>query len=307
MGSQTVTLIAGPTASGKSALAVALAERIDALVVNADSMQVYADLHVLTARPGAEDLARAEHRLYGHVDAADAYSVARWLGDVEGILETASADRRPVILVGGTGLYFRALTKGLSSVPPIDEAVRTRLRALAADVPGVELHRLLRERDPDMADRLEPGDTQRITRALEVVESTGRSLFDWQAETGTPLVADTAPRVVLAPPRRWLHARIAARFDTMIASGAISEARRLAARDLSPALPAMKAIGVRELANLPDMSEGLAAAVERCVVQTRQYAKRQETFFRGQLGDWPRLDPSASALGELVTQLARHP
>eukprot|EP00873_Tetraselmis_striata_P021543 jgi/Tetstr1/441807/TSEL_030024.t1 len=307
MGSQAVTLIAGPTASGKSALAVTLAEKTGALVVNADSMQVYADLDVLTARPGADDLARADHRLYGHIDAADAYSVARWLGDVETTLASATADGHPVILVGGTGLYFRALTKGLSSVPPIDEAVRTRLRAMAAEAPGDELHRLLRARDPDMADRLEPGDTQRITRALEVVESTGRSLLHWQGQTGTPLIARSASRLVLAPPRRWLHARIAARFDTMIAQGAISEARRLAARGLSPALPAMKAIGVRELANLPDMDAGLAAAVERCVAQTRQYAKRQETFFRGQLGDWPRLDPGASTLRELVTQLARHP
>jgi tRNA dimethylallyltransferase len=306
MGSQAVTLIAGPTASGKSALAVALAEKTGALVVNADSMQVYADLDVLTARPGAEDLARADHRLYGHIDAAEPYSVARWLGEVEAVLTSASADERAVVLVGGTGLYLRALTQGLSTVPPINEDIRARLRARAAVTRPGELHAELAGRDPEMAIRLEAGDTQRITRALEVLESTGHSLLHWQGQTGTPLIGHTASRVVLAPPRRWLHARIAARFDAMIAAGAISEARRLAARGLSPSLPAMKAIGLRELANLPDMDAGLATAVERCVAQTRQYAKRQETFFRGQLGNWPRLDPSTTPLDELVTQMPGH-
>ncbi|SDU26225.1 tRNA (adenosine(37)-N6)-dimethylallyltransferase MiaA [Stappia sp. ES.058] len=306
MGTQAVTLIAGPTASGKSALAIALAERTGAMVVNADSMQVYHDLSILTARPGATDLARAEHRLYGHIDARDAYSVARWLGDVEAVLDDARTQTRPVILVGGTGLYFRALTAGLSSVPPINDAVRTRLRAMAAEPAGDRMHALLKDRDPEMAGRLEPSDTQRITRALEVIESTGKSLLHWQRQTGTPLVGADATRVVLAPPRRWLHARIAARFETMVATGAITEARQLMALGLSPSLPAMKAIGVRELGALPDMDASLANAVERCIAQTRQYAKRQETFFRGQLGDWPRLDPNASTVRELVTQLAHH-
>ncbi|WP_029058945.1 tRNA (adenosine(37)-N6)-dimethylallyltransferase MiaA [Stappia stellulata] len=303
MGAQAVTLIAGPTASGKSALALALAEKTGGLVVNADSMQVYRDLSILSARPGADDLARAEHRLYGHVDAAAPYSVARWLADVTAVLAEARAQARAAILVGGTGLYFRALTSGLSSVPPIDDAVRERLRALALESTRGDLHARLKDRDPEMAARLEPGDTQRITRALEVIESSGHSLLYWQRQTGTPLVGSDAPRVILAPPRRWLHARIAARFEAMLAAGAISEARRLMARGLSPALPAMKAIGVRDLGALPDMDAGLANAVERGVAQTRQFAKRQETFFRGQLANWPRADPSRATMDELVTQL----
>lgn len=290
-----VTLIAGPTASGKSALALHLAERDNAWIVNADSMQVYADLDVLTARPPVADLARARHLLYGHVDAGEAYSVARWLDDVAGVLGMARDAGRPLVIVGGTGLYFRALLGGLSKVPPIPEDVRTRIRAEAAAVPGGALHQRLAARDPAMAARLEPGDTQRIARALEVIEATGRSLHEWQQEAGDSLVSPTARRLVLAPPRPWLHARIAERFSAMVEHGAIGEAERLLARDLDPALPAMKAIGLRELGNLDGTPDCLAHAIERATTETRRYAKRQETFFRGQLGSWPRLDPSDSA------------
>lgn len=293
--SEPVTLIAGPTASGKSALALHLAERDNAWIINADSMQVYADLDVLTARPGADDLARARHLLYGHIDAGEAYSVARWLDDVARVLEAARASEQPLVIVGGTGLYFRALLGGLSKVPPIPEEIRTRIRAEAATTAGGALHARLAALDPAMAARLEPGDAQRITRALEVVEATGRSLHDWQQETGDSLVGPTARRVVLAPPRPWLHARIAERFSAMVAQGAIGEAERLLARNLDPALPAMKAIGLRELGNLDGTAECLAHAIDRATTETRRYAKRQETFFRGQLGDWPRLDPSDSA------------
>ncbi|QGZ34192.1 tRNA (adenosine(37)-N6)-dimethylallyltransferase MiaA [Stappia indica] len=290
-----VTLIAGPTASGKSALALDLAERDGAWVVNADSMQVYADLDVLTARPSPADLARAPHRLYGHVDAAEPWSVARWLEDIGKVLDEARDAGRPLVIVGGTGLYFRALAGGLSAVPPIPEDIRARLRAEATDAPAGALHRRLAEADPLVAARLEPGDTQRILRALEVIEATGRSLAYWQQQQGPVLVGPEAARVVLAPPRPWLHERIARRFRMMVEAGAVDEARRLLARKIDPDLPAMKAIGVRDLGPLPASLDGLDQAIEKATAETRRYAKRQETFFRGQLGDWPRLDPADTA------------
>lgn len=299
-----VTLIAGPTASGKSGLATALAERLDALVVNADSMQVYRDLDILTARPPATDLARAEHRLYGHLDAATPYSVAAWRAEVAAILRAAAQDNRPVVLVGGTGLYFKALTQGLSRIPPIPDAIRARWRTQADAAPAGALHAALAARDPVMAARLAPGDTQRLVRALEVIDGTGRSLADWQGTRDAPLVPASAQRLVLAPPRPWLHARIASRFSAMVAAGAVEEARALLARDLDPTLPAMKAIGVRELGALPDDRAGLEAACARATTDTRRYAKRQETFFRGQLPDWPRIDPSAMDVAELVDTLS---
>lgn len=290
-----VTLIAGPTASGKSALALDLAERDGAWIVNADSMQVYADLDVLTARPSPADLARAPHRLYGHVDAAEPWSVARWLEDIGKVLDEARDAGQPLVIVGGTGLYFRALAGGLSAVPPIPEDIRARLRAEATDAPAGALHRRLAEADPLVAARLEPGDTQRILRALEVIEATGRSLAYWQQQQGPVLVGPEAARVVLAPPRPWLHERIARRFRMMVEAGAVDEARRLLARKLDPDLPAMKAIGVRDLGPLPASLDGLDQAIEKATAETRRYAKRQETFFRGQLGDWPRLDPADTA------------
>ncbi|MCA1298925.1 tRNA (adenosine(37)-N6)-dimethylallyltransferase MiaA [Stappia indica] len=298
-----VVLIAGPTASGKSALALVLAERLGAMIVNADSMQVYADLDILTARPGAEDLARAEHRLYGHVDPARRYSVAQWLEEVGAVLDEAAERQQPAIIVGGTGLYFTALTQGLSSVPPIPPEIREKWRA-AASAPAGWLHANLAERDPAMAERLKPGDTQRLIRALEVIEGTGQSLLHWQQTAGPARVGPEAPRLVLAPPRPWLHARIGERFDAMIAAGAVEEARRVCARQLAPALPAMKAIGLRELGALPADLSGLDHACERSKTETRRFAKRQETFFRGQLGDWPRADPSSSTPEQLAAPLA---
>ncbi|MHC5652726.1 tRNA (adenosine(37)-N6)-dimethylallyltransferase MiaA [Stappia sp. ICDLI1TA098] len=299
---QPVTLIAGPTASGKSALAVALAERDGSIVVNADSMQVYRDLNVLTARPEADDLARAPHLLYGHVDAAAKYSVARWLDDIREVIEQARITGRPLVIVGGTGLYFRALFGGLSRVPPIPQEVRDRWRAFAETAkPGV-LHAALAERDAEMAARLEKGDTQRLSRALEVIEATGRSLLHWQQQTGEALLSQDTRRVVLAPPRPWLHARIEDRFARMVETGACEEARALMSRGLDPALPAMKAIGLRELASVAEGKLSVADAVVAATAATRQYAKRQETFFRGQLANWPRLNPSAGSVDTALTQ-----
>ena len=238
-------LIAGPTASGKSALALALAERARGVIVNADSMQVYRDLRIITARPTAEDEARAPHRLYGHVDAAENYSVGRWCQDVKVELDAAWAAGRLPILVGGTGLYFKALTQGLSAVPPTPPEIRAAVRA-RCDVEGAAaLHAELARRDPATAARLRPGDRMRIARALEVLEATGRSLSDWQRD-GMPAILDPdqALKIFLAVDRAELGRRIDARFDAMLAAGALDEVRALDARRLDPMLPAMKAHGV---------------------------------------------------------------
>lgn len=287
-------LIAGPTASGKSAHALRLAERVGGVIVNADSMQVYSILRVLTARPDADETRRVPHLLYGHIHPGDSYSTGQWLRDVEDLREAGAFEGRRPIFVGGTGLYFRALTEGLSVMPEVAPEIRERWRRrLALD--GVEeLHRALERDDPAAAAKLRPGDGQRILRALEVLEASGRSILDWQAEAGTPLVdAESADRVVIAPDRALLVARIEKRFDRMVEDGALDEVRALAALKLDPALPAMKAIGVRELMEAEEGSLSLDEAIERAKIATRQYAKRQATWFRNQFGpEWRRVDPA---------------
>jgi tRNA dimethylallyltransferase len=289
-------LIAGPTASGKSALALRLAEETGGVIVNADAIEVYAELAILTARPGPDDLARAPHRLYAHVAASDAYSVQRWLADVRPLLAELADARRPPILVGGTGLYLTALTEGLSAVPPVDPAVRARWRAAAAKLGGEALHGELAARDPVMAARLRPSDPQRIVRALEVIEATGRSLADWQREASPPIVPLAGARaLVVAPERAALRARIEHRFRAMLAAGALDEARAVAALGLDPSLPAMKARGLRPLiAHLADAMM-LEDAIAAAVTETRRYAKRQETWFRNRFASWERVAPPWSA------------
>lgn len=281
-------LIAGPTASGKSALALAVAERVGrAVIVNADSMQVYADLRVLTARPDAGDEARAGHALFGHVDGIEAYSVARYVEDVGRVLTVAWGEGRLPIIVGGTGLYFKALLEGLSPVPAIDPDLRQRLRNQAADVGAARMHALLAAKDPEMAARLVPSDTQRITRALEVVETTGRSLADWQRLPGVPVIAaeDTA-RFVLAPERDLLMRRCDQRFGLMIAGGALDEVAALAARRLSADLPVMRALGVRPLAEHLAGQLSLDVACQQAMTETRQFAKRQVTWLNRYMVAW---------------------
>jgi tRNA dimethylallyltransferase len=285
-------LIAGPTASGKSALALALAEKLGGVIVNADSMQVYRDLAVITARPSPEDEARAPHRLYGHVDASENYSVGRWCRDVATALaEIAAAGQIPII-VGGTGLYFKALTTGLAAVPPIPADLRAdvRNRLASDDVRGLyeELLRL----DPDTAHRLMPNDKSRIGRALEVMLATGRSLTDWHRE-GMPPVIDPAQtaKVFLTCDRAELVKSIEGRFGVMLGAGALDEVRQLAGRTLDPALPAMRAHGVPWLIRHLKGEIDLAAAAEGAVMDTRRYAKRQLTWFRNQLPDWMWLPP----------------
>jgi tRNA dimethylallyltransferase len=297
-------LIAGPTASGKSALALRLAQRIGGAVINADSMQVYRDLEIITARPTAAEQAGVPHRLYGHVDAAVSYSVGQYVADAGAALAEVRRSHRAAIFVGGSGLYFKALTAGLAAVPPIPADIRAAVRGRLAQHGAAALHAELRGRDPACAARLNPNDRTRVARALEVVEATGRSLTDWQAE-GLPALIDPAHavRIFIAPDRAALYARIDQRFATMLAAGALEEVRKLAARRLDPLLPAMKAHGVpwliRHLAGEITLDE----AALKARLDTRHYAKRQFTWFRHQLGDWPRAAPQA-ALDELLRALA---
>jgi tRNA dimethylallyltransferase len=276
-------LIGGPTASGKSGLALALAEAFDGTVINADSMQVYRDLRILTARPDAADEARAPHRLYGVLDAADPCSAARWAMLAEAEIAAAAAQKRLPILVGGTGLYFRALLDGLAAVPPIPADIRADARRLHRVLGGAGLRAALAARDPVGAARLATGDTQRLVRAYEVVAATGRPLHDWQAtQPAAPRYPDVA-KLVLLPPRDQLYPACDARFVTMAANGALDEVGALLARRLDPGLPAMKAVGVPELARHLAGEIGLGEAIARAQQATRHYAKRQVTWFRHQV------------------------
>ncbi len=297
-------LIAGPTASGKSALALALAERRGGVVINADSMQVYRDLRIITARPTPAEEARAPHRLYGHVDAAENYSVGRWCADAQAALAEAAQAKRVPILVGGTGLYFRALTRGLAAIPPVDPDIRARLRErLAAQ--GVEaLHAELSACDPVTAARLMPRDRSRILRALEVFQATGRALADWH-RAGLPAILDPAQavKIFLNPPREELKRRIEARFDAMLAAGALDEVRALDARNLPDHLPAMKAHGVPWLRRHLRGEISLDQAAAGGKMDTRRYTKRQATWFRNQMPDWIWVKPE-EAMSAIEKELA---
>src|SRR5215831_12549769 len=280
-------LIAGPTASGKSSLALALAERFGGVVINADSMQVYRELRVLTARPTAQEEARAPHALYGFVGGTEAYSAGRYAADAARTIAAARAGGRVPILVGGTGLYFKTLLHGLSPVPTIEPAVRDHWRRRAAQVPATELHAILARRDPVMAERLMPTDPQRIVRALEVLESTGRSLAEWQRTPGEPVLAEgETVRLLVLPDRRTHAATIDARFDHMLAAGALEEVRRLLALGLSDELPIMRALGVAPLAAAIAGKLALGEATARAKAETRQFSKRQGTWYRRNMITW---------------------
>ena len=282
-----MALIAGPTASGKSALAMAIAEKHAGVVINADSAQVYADLRVLSARPSAEEEARVPHRLFGHVDGADIYSAARWAIEAKAEIERAHAAGLLPVLAGGTGLYMRTLLDGIAPVPPIDPAIREQVRAL----PVAEAYAQLAELDPPAAARLAPADTTRVARALEVVRSTGRPLATWQQEKtgGIGHAIDLMPMVML-PDRDWLLARCDARLEAMFAGGAIDEARAVLARtDILPSAPVRLAIGVPEMGAMLSGTATMAEALAAAQLATRQYAKRQFTWFRNQPpAMWPR-------------------
>jgi tRNA dimethylallyltransferase len=281
-----LALIAGPTASGKSALALALAERQDGVVINADSAQVYRDLHIVSARPSSMEEAKAPHRLYGYRDGAQPCSAADWAADAKAAIADAHAGGRLPILVGGTGLYLRTLLDGIAPVPSIDPEVRAQVRAL----PVERSYDALRAEDPEAAARLRPSDTTRVARALEVIRSTGRPLAAWQREK----VGGVADQVVLAPlillpPREWLYERCDRRFAGMMSEGGMEEVKRLLDRRLDPDLPVMRAIGVREIAAFLSGALTRDEALQAGRTATRQYAKRQYTWFSRQPpADWPR-------------------
>jgi tRNA dimethylallyltransferase len=285
-------LIAGPTASGKSGLALAIAERVGGVIINADSMQVYDNLSTLTARPTAEDEARVPHRLYGHISGHEAYSVARWVGDVDAVLVAAHAAGQRPIIVGGTGLYFKALLEGLSPVPAIPADIRSHWRDEAARISAAELHAKLAEVDPVMADRIEPTDRQRVTRALEVFDATGISLDTWQKTPGQSILDTGAQagiepvRLVVTRPRWDLHARCDQRFDAIMAGGALDEVRALLAEAIDLDYPVMRALGVRPLADHLAEKLSLETAVEQAKAETRQYVKRQETWLTRNMMSW---------------------
>lgn len=287
-----VALIAGPTASGKSALALTLAERTGGTIINADSAQVYTDLRILSARPTPEEEARAPHRLFGHVDGADtSYSAARWASEARAAIVDAVAAGSLPILTGGTGLYMRTLIDGIAPVPPIDPTVRAQVRAL----PVIEAFDALTREDEVAAARLSPADTTRVARALEVVRSTGRPLAEWQASREGGIGGDIDLRAaILLPDRAWLFDRIDRRFLAMMDEGAIDEVRALLARpDLPADAPIRCAIGVPEIAALLADEIDRDTAVARAALATRQYAKRQYTWFRNQPPvSWSRVNES---------------
>lgn len=310
MGKSAVILLAGPTASGKSALALALAEKLGGTIINADSMQVYRDLRLITARPTVEEEARAPHRLYGHVDAAENYSVGAWRSEAAAELTVAERELRTAIVVGGTGLYFNALMRGLAAVPQIPKQIRDEVRARLKGEGASALHDELKRLDPPAAARLNRGDRARVSRALEVMLATGRSIFAWHGDaTPASFAPLPAARIFLAVGRDQLARRIDARFDAMIEAGAIDEVRALMARNLDPSLPAMKAHGVPWLIRHLHGEITLAEAAEGAKRDTRQYTKRQATWFRNQLPDfaWAAPEQAVAAVQAQLLALAKEP
>jgi tRNA dimethylallyltransferase len=288
-------LIAGPTASGKSALALALAEATGGLVVNTDSMQVYRDLRIVTARPTPDEEARVPHRLYGHVDAATNYSVGHYVTEARAVVARAQAESRLPILCGGTGLYFKALTRGLSDIPPVPDDVRAAVRDRLDRLGPEALHAELATLAPEEAARLNPRDRLRVARALEVMLATGRPPTAWHTVAEPPTIDPRrAVKVFLAPDREALYARIDARFAAMMDAGALEEVRALAARRLDPLLPAMRAHGVPGLIAFLGGRITREEAVARAQADTRHYAKRQFTWFRHQMPDWTWITPDPS-------------
>jgi tRNA dimethylallyltransferase len=304
-----LALIAGPTASGKSALALALAETAAGTVINADSAQVYADLRIISARPAAADEARAPHRLYGYRDPARPCSAADWAADAKAAIAEARAAGRLPVLAGGTGLYIRTLLDGIAPVPEIDPSIRAAVRSYTV----AHNYAALEREDPGAAARLRPSDSTRVARALEVVRSTGRPLAHWQ-EDRTGGIAGEVELVplLLLPPRDWLYQRCDSRFEQMMSDEGLEEVRSLLARGLNPMLPAMRAIGVREVAAFLRGALTREQALEAGRTATRQYAKRQYTWFSRQPpAHWPRFTGPldcrgpANALADMNARLSR--
>jgi tRNA dimethylallyltransferase len=299
-------LMAGPTASAKSALALALSRLLPITIINADASQVYRDLRVLSARPSIAEERDTPHRLFGHVDGASSYSAAQWAADARAAITKVRQSWRMPVLVGGTGLYIRTLLDGIAPVPEIDPAIRAAVRALRVE----EAYASLLHEDAVAATKLSPNDTSRVARALEVVRSTGKPISAWQAER-TGAIGDSVRLIplILLPPREWLFKRCDARFEAMLEQGARQEVVSLLARGLDPALPVMRAIGVREIAGILADPDRANEQIEAARVATRQYAKRQYTWFRNQLPtDWMRLERplDKASLDELAVSLRDH-
>ena len=282
---KSAVLIAGPTASGKSALALARARETGGVVVNTDALQVYAGLRVLTARPGPDETAAVPHRLYGTAAPETRFSTGGWARAAAAVI--GEAGDAPLIFVGGTGLYFAALTEGFADVPEVPPEALTWAEDEVRGLDRAARTRLIAERDPLVAARLEASDPQRVIRALAVLRATGRSLATFQDATQRGLLDGwRQERIVLNPDREVLRQRIATRFGMMLEQGAVEEVRDLLARDLDPTLPVMKAIGVREIGDWLAGSIDRDTMVERAVIATRQYAKRQRTWFRARMAEW---------------------
>ncbi len=303
-----VVLIAGPTASGKSSAAIGVAEKTGGVIINADSMQVYRELDVLTSRPSRADEQRIEHRLYGYLPAAERCNVARWLADAGREIKTVLGAGRTPVVVGGTGLYFKVLEFGLAPVPEIPDHIRADLKKQLADDGPEALHQKLSQIDEAGAERLKPNDSQRILRALEVVQTTGKPLthFHQIAAKSSVLAGLDVKKFVLSPPRDLLYEQINQRFDEMVTGGALEEVKKLRALNLAGDLPAMKAIGVRALGRYLDGDLDLEHAMQIAKQETRNYAKRQLTWQRNQMADWQTINSGAeiNAFHKLVTRLS---
>lgn len=278
-----IILIAGPTASGKTSASIKLAQANDAVIINADSMQVYEDLQIVSARPSPEEILQAPHHLFGYLSGGQPYSVAHWLEDVRPLYEKFLASKRKIIFVGGTGLYFNALLEGMSPMPDVDEVIRHKIRAME-DVSSEALHKML---DEKAALELRPSDRQRIKRALEIYQSTGKSIVDWQAEKGDPLISKSVSvkKFLVMPPRSEIHERINMRFDRMIEDGALQEIEALLNKNFPKSAPVMKAIGVPQLSHYLAGEMPLEDAIDKAKAATRQYAKRQSTWFNNSFGE----------------------
>ena len=284
---KSVVLIAGPTASGKSALAVNMAQKSNALIINADSMQVYSTLNVLSARPQDSEMAQAEHHLFGYVDPATRFSTGAWSRDVKNLLDSLDLQNQNLIFVGGTGLYFQALVHGFSEIPPVPPEVVSQIETEVDGLDREQRRALLMARDPEMALRLQEPDQQRLVRALSVLQATGRSLAHWQDVKQVGLLDGfDISKIVINPERNILRDRIATRFATMLELGAVEEVRQILALDLDTSLPVMKAIGVREVGDWLAGKITKERAIELAVIASQRYAKRQRTWFRKQMADW---------------------